>query len=116
MVPLVGNSLGGNRPKMAQAYSQSIIIFGWWVIFCLVWSTIIFKDYIFRMYTSDNDVLDQIMFAFPIWIIKLITDMTQVMMGGILRSMGYQVIATVTGILSYWGIMMPGAYIWMQQE
>ena len=82
-------------------------IFGWIVIFILIGITIIFKESIFSVYTQDEDVIAQIMYAFPFWILELAINMTQSMMGGTMRAMGYQTIATVTGVISYWIIMLP---------
>ena len=110
-ISLIGNNLGANKPKTAKTYAYALIVFGWSMIFALIGLTIIFKEEIFWIYTSDEAVTEQIMYAFPVWIAKLIWDMSQWMLNGSMKAIGSQTIAAVAGVISYWMIMLPGAYI-----
>jgi len=108
---LIGNMLGANMPNKARTYSHAGILFGWIVLSIVYTNFVLFRHQIVSFYTTDEQVTDLIMAAFPIWAVCVITDLSQGVMGGMLRAMGYQSKATLVCVVSYWVIMLPVSYL-----
>ena len=108
---LVGNSLGANLPNIARTYAKAWLIFGWGLFGIIIILLSIFMRKIVSLYSTDEEVIEQIMATGVVWILGLVGDMTQGFLGGTIRAMGYQTVATITGIIAYWFLMVPTSYI-----
>mmetsp|Transcript_25017 Transcript_25017/g.28731 ORF Transcript_25017/g.28731 Transcript_25017/m.28731 type:complete len:130 (+) Transcript_25017:92-481(+) len=108
---LVGNTLGRNMPNKARTYSHAGILFGWVVLAIIIVNLILFKNKIIALYTTDEEVTDLVMTAFPFWILFIVFDLSKIVMLGILSAIGYQSKSTFVGVVSYWVIMLPVSYL-----
>lgn len=109
-VNMIGAALGENRVNTARTYIKATILFGLFCtsLICLfLW---VLRYQIMGLFTSDQEVIDLAMEAYPFYLLVLFADLMQGVQGGVIRAIGYQHLATVCQLISIWIIMLPSAY------
>ena len=86
---LVGNCLGANLSNTAKMYSRACLVFGWTFFGIIITFLSIFMRKIIGFYTTDEEVIEQVMSARFVWMLGMVGDMTQGILSGIIRAMGY---------------------------
>ena len=109
---LIGNPLGSNKPKIAQKYAWATIVFtaAWSSAMVVIYS--LFHTQIFELYSDEENVINIANSAFIVLIFEIFWDMMQIVMGGIMRAIGYQNRATFWNIIAWWCLMLPLSYLW----
>ena len=107
---MVGNNLGGNKPKTAKIYSDTSLLLVFSLSFVVGCIMLIFKSKIGYIFTNDEEVCSLIAYAMPAVIVLFVGDFMQGISGGILRGMGLQKYGTPTCIIGYWIIAIPLSY------
>jgi len=73
---LVGNSIGAHRPDLAKQYYSTCFVLGLGVSFVQVLILVIGCDSIVHSFTTHQDVIDQLLLAWPVLQIFVIFDTT----------------------------------------
>lgn len=108
---LAGNSLGRRKPKEAQFYAKLNVLFN--TIFCGVFVALflVFRYQVARLYTNDPEVIEIFMGVVVIVMIEIFIDTTQTIFCRILIAMARQSFASIVNLISYFGYMMPVAFL-----
>jgi len=108
---LVGNSLGARRPNEAQFYAKISVFFN--SIFCgvVVSLFMIFRYQVVRLYSKDPEVIDKFISVIFLVMAEIFIDTTQTILCRILLAMARQSYASVVNLISYFGYLLPVAFL-----
>jgi MATE family multidrug resistance protein len=107
---LVGNSLGGNKPKQAKIYTKASLTVGVLIIGTITLSVYLFKNTIPFVYTSDPNIASLVTGLLGIWVCFSIMDAIQIILHGVIKGLGKQKIASVIALVILYPINIPLAY------
>ncbi|CAI2367045.1 unnamed protein product [Moneuplotes crassus] len=108
---MVGNSLGSNLPQRALRYVKTSMIIALVICIMTIITFLTFKVQFSTIFTTESKVVEIMLQLIPVYCLLIICDYIQGVQGGIIRGMGYQSIATVIVIISYWLVAIPVSYI-----
>lgn len=108
---LVGNALGAGKKRLAVQYSHIALV----TILCIAVASGIFiyfgSEYIFLVFTSDQDTLNVINPVVPCIPLFFLFDCVQGVSAGVLRGAGQQFIGAVSNLISFYPIALPIAWL-----
>uniref|UniRef100_K3X0N6 Multidrug and toxin extrusion protein n=1 Tax=Globisporangium ultimum (strain ATCC 200006 / CBS 805.95 / DAOM BR144) TaxID=431595 RepID=K3X0N6_GLOUD len=107
----VANYLGANRPQAAKTLGMLGFVCTIVTVITLATLTLSFHEAIFRVYTSDDDLLKLCMLVQPIFVCAYMIESIEMLTSSILTAMGQVKVTAWTSSLSVWFIELPFAYI-----
>ncbi|GAB9477533.1 Multidrug/oligosaccharidyl-lipid/polysaccharide, partial [Globisporangium polare] len=107
----VANCLGANRPKAAKALSKLGFICTVVCVALLAGVTLALREEIFKLYSTDDDLLKLCMLVQPIFIVGFMIESIEMLAASVLNAMGEANIVAWASTISTWCIELPIAYI-----
>jgi MATE family multidrug resistance protein len=108
---LVGNSIGANNVNKAKKYTWAGLICGVCIIGTTTLFTLIFRESIPYVYTSEKEIADKVLELLGIYVCFSIIDAVQVVLNGVIKGLGKQKIASIICLTILYPINIPLAYI-----
>jgi len=111
------NLLGANNPAQAKIASMMAVIFGTLWVLVNIGACLLFRREIAGLFSTDDDVIDQVAGLMPVLALSLLFDGLQGFFSGILRGTGRQTVGSVLNLIGYYVIALPvGLYLAFQQH
>ncbi|KAF1322111.1 Multidrug/oligosaccharidyl-lipid/polysaccharide, partial [Globisporangium splendens] len=107
----VANYLGANRPQAAKTLGMLGFVCTIATVITLATLTLSFHEAIFRVYTSDDDLLKLCMLVQPIFVCAYMIESIEMLTSSILTAMGQVKVTAWTSSLSVWFVELPFAYV-----
>ena len=104
---LVGNSIGAYNPNGAERYAKVSILLSLALILWIVPFLVIFKNDIFYLFVSHEEIVDILGNLTIIYWIILISDYVHEVENGILIAVGNQATASIINFCGYWLVGIP---------
>jgi len=107
---LVGNSIGAQDVPSAKKYSIVALLTGMSVVTLTTILVAIFKRQIPYVYTAEADVAQLFAELLDIYVYFAILDSAQIIMHGIIKGLGMQIIASAIALIILYPFNVPFAY------
>jgi MATE family multidrug resistance protein len=87
---LIGNSIGSANSKLCYVYVKATFIFTYLLSAILMIIIYFYRETICLWYTTDGDILENMLIIFPLFVLTIPSDFTNVIFGGINKGLGRQ--------------------------
>ena len=104
---LVGNAIGAYNPNGAERYAKVSILIALAIILWIVPFLLIFKDNIFYLFVSHEEIVNILGQLTTIYCVMLIADYVHEVENGILIAVGNQATASIVNFWGYWLVGIP---------
>lgn len=107
----IANFIGAQRVKSAKLSIRAAFYMAW-IIGLITFSLLtIFREYVARIFTSDEEVIEIAKTIIPIIGLNNIFDGFNVVTSGCLRGQGRQKVGSILALIAYYGLAIPCSYI-----
>ncbi|DAZ94823.1 TPA: hypothetical protein N0F65_012850 [Lagenidium giganteum] len=107
----VANHLGANRPEHAKKLGMLGFVCTIACVVTLAILTLALKDRMFRIYSSDDELLSLCMLVQPIFITGFVIESIEILTSSVLTGMGQVKVTAWTSSLATWFVELPFAYV-----